>query len=71
MNRYFLKADWQDDWYEVTKEAWIKAERSAGFRPKMSSAHPDYMTTCATGGFSGYGISGEVRYQPSVGDPQI
>jgi len=59
---YELKVGWQDDWIEVTKEKWIKAERVAGFRPKMSSDQPGYMDTCATGGFSGGGTSGRIRY---------
>ncbi|WP_391557166.1 hypothetical protein [Robertmurraya sp.] len=42
---------------EVTKEEFIKAERAAGFRPK--SGRDD---VCATGGFSGKGLSGSVRY---------
>lgn len=29
--RYFLKADWQKDWTEVTKEQYIAAEQAAGF----------------------------------------
>jgi len=40
---------------EVTKEEWIQAERSAGFRPKHGGGGP------ATGGFSGNGISGSIR----------
>jgi hypothetical protein len=46
------------DWVSVSKEDWILAERSAGFRPKMSSDNPRYMSTCATGGF---GSSGGTR----------
>lgn len=42
---------------EVTKEEFIQAERAAGFRSK--SGRDD---VCATGGFSGNGISGHVRY---------
>ena len=48
---------------QVTKEEYIKAERAAGFRPKMSSDDPRYMTTIATAGFgSGSGIIGYVKY---------
>ncbi len=61
MDTYFLKADWQDEWEEVTKEQFCKAERAAGFRPKLPGDHPDYMTTPATGGFGGTSISGRVR----------
>ena len=60
--KYFLKADWQTDWTEVTKQEWIKAERAAGFRPKMSSDDPRYMDTCATGGFSSGNTSGKIEY---------
>ena len=49
------------EWKEVTKEKWIRAERSAGFRPKCSSTDDAYMTTCATGGFMGNGISGKIE----------
>lgn len=42
----------EDGWRRVTKEEWIHAERSAGFRPKMSSTDPRYWTTCATAQFS-------------------
>jgi hypothetical protein len=59
--RYFLKADHQPDWQEVLKEVWIKAERRAGFRPHCASTDPAYMTTCATGGFCGGGVSGRVE----------
>ena len=48
---------------EVTLEEFCKAERAAGFRPKMWSGHPKYMTTVATGGFSGSGgVSGSIMY---------
>ena len=63
MDRYYLKANFQDDWQEVTKEKWIVAERQAGFRPKMSTNDPKYMKTCATGGFSGNGVSGQIKYE--------
>lgn len=62
MHRYFLKADHQTSWDEVTKEQWVMAERNAGFRPKLWSGDPNYMTTCATGGFSGGGVSGKIEY---------
>jgi hypothetical protein len=49
------------EWVCVSKEDWIKAERAAGFRPALWSGHPEYMTTCATGGFnSSAGISGRI-----------
>lgn len=54
---YWLKADWQDEYQEVTKEKWIKAERQAGFAPKCGS-----LVICATGGFTGNGISGKIIY---------
>lgn len=57
---YWLKASGipGSTWTKVTKEEWIKAERRAGFRPKLSSDDPRYMTTCATGGFGDGSISG-------------
>ena len=51
--RYFLKTDWTS-WKEVTKEQWVSAERSAGFRPKGGG------DGCATGGFSGHGVRGRI-----------
>ncbi|KKL87130.1 hypothetical protein LCGC14_1937830, partial [marine sediment metagenome] len=62
MNQCYLKADWQDEWEEVSKEQWIKAERGAGFRPKLYIEDSKYMTTCATGGFYGNGVSGKIEY---------
>lgn len=60
VERYLLKADWQTSWQTVSKEEWIRAERSAGFRPKVSSDDPRYMQICATAGFSGNGVSGKI-----------
>jgi hypothetical protein len=61
MERYELSGTWIGaEWREVSKKEWIQAERSAGFRPKMSSDHPDYMNTCATGGFSNGSIRGRI-----------
>lgn len=57
---YQLKTDWQSEWQSVSKEMWIRAERAAGFRPKLSSDDPRYMATPATGGFSSGGISGRI-----------
>ena len=54
MNKYYLKADFQKEYQEVTKEEFIQAERCAGFRPK-------YGDGLATGGFSGGGVSGSIR----------
>lgn len=59
--RHLLTATFNPQWVEVTKEDWIKAERAAGFRPKLWSGDPNYMTTYATGGFSGGGISGRIE----------
>ena len=58
--RYFLRAQWQEQWQEVTREQWIRAERMAGFRPKYGGDGP------ATGGFSGYGVSGKIEYADSA-----
>lgn len=62
MYRYFVRRDDESE-KEVTKEEFCKAERAAGFRPKLSYDHPDYMTTCATGGFSGNNINGRIEMQ--------
>lgn len=47
---------------EVTKQEFIKAERNAGFRPKLASNHPDYMNVCATGGFGSGDTGGSIKY---------
>ena len=60
--RYLLKSEFQAEWQEVTKEDWIKAERAAGFRPKCASTDPKYMTTPATGGWFGAGVSGRIEH---------
>ncbi len=62
MPRYYLKADWQKDYQEVTKKQFIAAERAAGFRSKLGP------NAVATGGFSGNGVSGKVEYdaQPAA-----
>ena len=48
---------------EVTLEQFCSAERGAGFRPKMSSTDPRYMSTPATGGFSDGTTSGRIEYE--------
>ncbi len=47
---------------EVSLEEFCKAERQAGFRPKLPSTDPRYMTTPATGGFSSGSISGSMDW---------
>lgn len=47
---------------EVSLREYCEAERSAGFRPKMPSCDPAYMTTPATGAFSAGGVSGRIDY---------
>lgn len=60
--RYFLKSELpRAAWVEVGEEEWIRAERSAGFRPKLSSDHQDYMRVRATGGFGNDFISGKIE----------
>jgi len=61
MEKYFLTYDGVKK--EVSKKDWIKAEREAGFRPKLSSDHPLYMESCATGGFSCGYICGSIEYK--------
>jgi len=55
---YFLKADWQEEWTEISEEQFIKAEHAAGFWPK-----PD-CGPVATAGFSSTltMTAGKVRY---------
>ena len=64
-DRYFLSATLAGEKVEreVSLKEFCAAERAAGFRPKMSSSDPAYMTTPATGGFStSNGISGRTEY---------
>ncbi len=64
MYRYFLSATIAGETIEreVSVEEYCKAERAAGFRPKLCSDDPAYMTTPATGGFGGDGIKGRTEY---------
>lgn len=67
--RYFLSATIAGEKIEreVTLEEFCKAERAAGFRPKLWSGDPRYMKTPATGGFSNNsGISGRTEYVPNL-----
>jgi len=56
MPKYFLKADEQEDFQEVTEEQFIAAEQAAGFRSKLGPK------TAATAGFYGNGICGKVKF---------
>lgn len=56
IERYYLKADHETDWSNVTRKQFIAAEQAAGFRSKFGDNHP------ATSGFSGHGMSGRVEY---------
>lgn len=57
------------EWVVVSKADWIRAERAAGFRPKMASDDPRYMETCATGGFSSSaGTEGRIRFSETKSD---
>ena len=51
---YLLRADFQKEYQEVTRDEFIQAERCAGFRPKAGNG-------VATGGFGGGGVSGSIR----------
>ena len=54
--RYFLALDIGDPkWEEVTEDAFVEAERNAGFFPKGGQG-------VATGGFGGHGVRGKVVY---------
>lgn len=70
-DRYFLAVQLGGEKIEreVTVEEFCKAERAAGFRPKLPSSDRFYMTTPATGGFGGSGgVSG--RVSPGVSRPE-
>lgn len=67
--RYFLSVTIAGEKIEreVTLEEFCKAERAAGFRPKLWSGDPAYMTTPATSGFGSGMISGRTEYVPNAG----
>lgn len=71
-DKYFLSAKLGAETVEreVSLTEYCKAERQAGFRPKLSSDHPSYMLTPATGGFSSGGIGGRVQYGTYVREPR-
>lgn len=54
-DKYYLRADFMDEYKEVSKEEFIRAEQAAGFYSKFRQDHP------ATAGFSGGGVSGMVK----------
>lgn len=54
--KYFLKSSWEDKYTKVTKQQYINAEKKAGFQS-------DEPGETATGGFSGHGISGRIKYE--------
>ncbi|MCK5020623.1 MAG: hypothetical protein KAS32_26625 [Candidatus Peribacteraceae bacterium] len=64
MEKYFLYAALGGEKIEreVTLEEFCKAERQAGFRPKMASTDKGYMTTPATGGFGAGNNGGRIEY---------
>lgn len=68
MDQYFLSCTLAGEVIEreVSVEEFCKAERAAGFRPKLWSGDPAYMTTPATAGFGGDGIRGRVEYRKRV-----
>lgn len=54
--KFFLAIDIEPlEWREVTKEQFIKAERNAGFWPKVEGE-------VATGSFGGRGVVGRTEY---------
>jgi len=66
--RYYLKADHQTEWREVTQDKFIDAEQAEGFRPKPGCG------PVATSGFTGDVISGRVDYcesQSITGNNQV
>lgn len=60
-DRYFLKFGDAPE-REVTLDEFCKYERLAGFRPKMASTDPRYMTTPATASFGNGIVSGRTEY---------
>ena len=54
--RFFLRAFYESQDVEVTREQYIRAERNMGFFPKTG-------TGIATAAFSGRGVSGHVIYE--------
>jgi hypothetical protein len=72
-NRYYLSATLGGEKVEreVTIEEFCRAERAAGFRPKLPSTDRFYMTTPATGGFSSGAISGRVAAGVTVDRHQV
>jgi hypothetical protein len=69
-DRYYLSAMLGSEKVEreVTLEEFCRAERAAGFRPKLPSSDRFYMVTPATGGFSSGAISGRVAPGVSEGE---
>lgn len=63
IERYYLKADHEVEWSNVTREQFIAAEQSAGFRSKFGNKH------VATGGFTGRGMRGRVESVPVMDAP--
>jgi hypothetical protein len=54
--KYYLKLARVDEEFEVSRDRFIHAERSAGFRPKSGNG-------VATGGFTVVvGVSGRIEY---------
>lgn len=64
VEKYYLKADHQTEWDEVTRTQFIAAEQAAGFRSKFGPNHP------ATGGFGGGGMRGRVEYVTEQSRPE-
>lgn len=64
MDRYFIYCIIAGETIEkeVTVEEYCRAERNAGFRPKLPTDHPKYMVTPATGGFGRDSMGGRIEY---------
>jgi len=54
--KYFIKTDFSDE-VEVTKEQFIRAEKSVGFHSKFGG------DSVATGGFAAGVISGRIEFK--------
>ena len=55
---YYLSTDWLHVWQEVTKEEYVRAERTAEFYPTYGRSWDEP----ATAGFSGAGVIGSISY---------
>jgi hypothetical protein len=65
VRRYFLSVNLggEEIEKEVSVEEYCRAERQAGFYPKVLHGDKEYLITPATGGFGSGVISGRIKYE--------